>query len=67
MTPTSETVQPDRRRPRGQDGITTAEYCVGTAAGASFALLLFKLLGGSYGDKLVKTLFDHALGLLGLG
>ena len=67
MKPTLDTVHPDRRRPRGQDGITTAEYCVGTAAGAGFALLLFKLLGGSYGEKLVKTMFDHVLGLLGLG
>lgn len=47
-------------------GITTAEYCVGTAAGAGFALLLFKLLGGEYGDRLIKTIFDHVLSLVGL-
>lgn len=53
------------RRP--EDGITTAEYAVGTAAGAGLAGLLYKLLTGGFGDKLLKTLFDHVLGLLGIG
>ena len=48
-------------------GITTAEYAVGTAAGAGLAGLLFKLLSGSFGDQLLHTLFDHVLGLLGIG
>jgi hypothetical protein len=48
-------------------GITTAEYAVGTAAGAGLAGLLFKLLTGGFGDRLLKTLFDHVLGLLGIG
>ncbi|WP_051204084.1 MULTISPECIES: DUF4244 domain-containing protein [Nocardioides] len=47
-------------------GITTAEYAVGTAAGAGFAGLLYKLLSGGFGDQLLKTLFDHVLGLLGI-
>lgn len=47
-------------------GITTAEYAVGTAAGAGFAGLLYKLLTGGFGDQLLKTLFDHVLGLLGI-
>ena len=58
------------RRPwpvRHEDGITTAEYAVGTAAGAGFAGLLYKLLTGGFGDQLLRTLFDHVLGLLGLG
>ncbi|WP_240641474.1 DUF4244 domain-containing protein [Nocardioides ferulae] len=50
-----------------QDGITTAEYAVGTAAGAGLAGLLYKLLTGGFGDQLLKTLFDHVLGLLGIG
>jgi hypothetical protein len=63
---------PDRRRrsrlvTRDQRGITTAEYAVGTAAGAGLAGLLYKLLTGGFGDKLLKTLFDHVLGLLGIG
>jgi hypothetical protein len=54
-------------RRRGDDGITTAEYAVGTAAGAGLAGLLYKLLTGGFGDRLLKTLFDHVLGLLGIG
>ena len=50
-----------------EQGITTAEYAVGTAAGAGLAGLLYKLLTGGFGDKLLKTLFDHVLGLLGIG
>ena len=48
-------------------GITTAEYAVGTAAGAGLAGLLYTLLTGGFGDKLLKTLFDHVLSLLGIG
>ena len=51
---------------RGQEGITTAEYAVGTAAGAGLAGLLYKLLTGGFGEQLLKTLFDHVLGLLGI-
>ena len=58
------TVRPDRRDDRG---ITTAEYAVGTAAGAGFAGLLYQLLSGGFGDQLLKTLFDHVMGLLGIG
>lgn len=52
---------------RGQDGITTAEYAVGTAAGAGLAGLLYTMLTGGFGDQLLTTLFDHVLGLLGIG
>ena len=58
------TIRPDRRDERG---ITTAEYAVGTAAGAGLAGLLYKLLTGGFGDQLLRTLFDHVLGLLGIG
>ena len=60
-------------RPTGADrqkdeaGITTAEYAVGTAAGAGFAGLLYKMLTGGFGDKLLGSLFDHVLSLLGIG
>lgn len=54
-------------RPRDERGITTAEYAVGTAAGAGLAGLLYTLLTGGFGDKLLKTLFDHVLSLLGIG
>ena len=52
---------------RDDRGITTAEYAVGTAAGAGLAGLLFKLLTGGFGNSLLKTLFDHVLSLLGIG
>ena len=56
-----------RRSRTDQRGITTAEYAVGTAAGAGLAGLLYKLLTGGFGDQLLRTLFDHVLGLLGIG
>ncbi len=56
-----------RLRAREDRGITTAEYAVGTAAGAGLAGLLYKLLTGSFGEQLLRTLFDHVLGLLGIG
>ena len=58
---------PARRTLDTEEGITTAEYAVGTAAGAGLAGLLYKLLTGGFGDRLLKTLFDHVLGLLGIG
>lgn len=48
-------------------GITTAEYAVGTAAGAGLAGLLFKLLTGGFGEELLQKLFAHVLSLLGIG
>jgi hypothetical protein len=54
-------------RPCDERGITTAEYAVGTAAGAGLAGLLFKLLTGSFGDGLLHKLFAHVLSLLGIG
>jgi hypothetical protein len=58
-----------RRRSHAGDqrGITTAEYAVGTAAGAGLAGLLYKMLTGGFGDRLLKLLYDHVLGLLGIG
>ena len=52
------TCSPDER------GITTAEYAVGTAAGAGLAGLLYKMLTGGFGNKLLTLLYDHVLGLL---
>ena len=62
--PCTATIRPDARDERG---ITTAEYAVGTAAGAGLAGLLYKMLTGGFGDQLLKLLFDHVLGLLGIG
>lgn len=54
------------RRLRAERGITTAEYAVGTAAGAGLAGLLYKLLTGGLGNDLLHKLFDHVLRLLGI-
>ena len=58
---------PRTDRSRDDRGITTAEYAVGTAAGAGLAGLLYTMLSGGFGQKLLTTLFDHVLGLLGIG
>ena len=64
---TTRSTSSTRRPGRGDDGITTAEYAVGTAAGAGLAALLYKMLSGGFGERLLHTLFDHVLGLLGIG
>jgi hypothetical protein len=51
---------------RCERGITTAEYAVGTAAGAGLAGLLFKMLTGGFGEDLLNKLFAHVLSLLGI-
>lgn len=63
---TSPTIAPTTRA-AGESGITTAEYAVGTAAGAGLAGLLYKLLSGGFGEQMLRSLFDHVLGLLGIG
>jgi hypothetical protein len=50
-----------------QRGITTAEYAVGTAAGAGLAGVLYKLLTSGFGEKLRTTFFEFVLKLLGIG
>jgi hypothetical protein len=63
----AQPLTPRRVRPHDERGITTAEYAVGTAAGAGLAGLLYKMLTGGFGDRLLKLLYDHVLGLLGIG
>lgn len=52
------------RRVRDQVGATTAEYAVCTGAGVGFAGVLFKLLTGETGTRIVNTVFDKILGFL---
>jgi len=47
-------------------GMSTAEYAVGTAAGAGLAGLLFKMLTGGFGNELLQRLYDHVMQLLGI-
>ena len=54
-------------RSETEAGITTAEYAVGTAAGAGFAGLLYTLLTGAFGDQLLERMFKHVMSLLGIG
>lgn len=54
-------------RQQTEAGITTAEYAVGTAAGAGFAGLLYTLLTGAFGDQLLERMFKHVMSLLGIG
>lgn len=49
-----------------EQGITTAEYAVGTAAGAGLAMVLFKLLTGGFGEEMLHKLFDHVMQMLGM-
>ena len=49
---------------RDQVGATTAEYAVCTGAGVGFAGLLFKLLTGDTGQRVVSTVFDRIIGML---
>lgn len=58
--------RPKAPRRRDEKGITTAEYAVGTAAGAGLAGLLYKLLTGGFGNDLLHKLFEHVMRLLGI-
>jgi hypothetical protein len=55
---------PNIRHRRAEDGATTAEYAVCTGAAVGFAGLLFKLLSGGGGQRLLDTVYDKVLGLL---
>lgn len=59
----TKTLTPARRSERG---ITTAEYAVGTAAGAGLAGVLYKLLTSGFGEELLRRLFEFVLRLLGI-
>ncbi|GAB2740383.1 DUF4244 domain-containing protein [Nocardioides pakistanensis] len=52
-------------RLRNQRGVTTAEYAVVTAAGCGFGGILIKLLTSEWGQKLLKSLFDFFLRMIG--
>ena len=54
-------------RAADERGLTTAEYAVGTAAGAGLAGVLYKLLTSGFGEKLLKLFFEQVLKMLGIG
>jgi Protein of unknown function (DUF4244) len=49
-----------RRRFGGDDGMTTAEYAVGTVAACGFAGTLIQLLGSDWVQDLLKSVIDNA-------
>jgi Protein of unknown function (DUF4244) len=45
------------------DGMSTAEYAVGTVAACGFGALLFKILTSGFATSLLEGLISHALHL----
>jgi Protein of unknown function (DUF4244) len=45
------------------DGMSTAEYAVGTVAACGFGALLFKILTSGFASSLLENLISHALHL----
>jgi hypothetical protein len=56
----------ERVRPRlgDDDGMTTAEYAVGTVAACGFAGTLLQLLGSDWVQELLKKAIDSAFNLI---
>ena len=50
-------------RVRGDEGMTTAEYAVGTVAACGFGGVLYKVLTSTPVIKLVTDVISHALHL----
>jgi hypothetical protein len=51
---------------RTEQGVTTAEYAVCTAAACGFASVLIKLLMSDWGQTLLKTLFKLIMKVIGI-
>jgi hypothetical protein len=52
-----------RGRVMADDGMSTAEYAVGTVAACGFGALLFKILTSSFATSLLESLISRALHL----
>ena len=46
---------------RSDEGMSTAEYAVGTVAACGFGALLFKVLTSGFVTNLLEVLISHAL------
>ncbi len=53
-----------RRRLSGDEGMSTAEYAVGTVAACGFAGTLIELLGSDWVQGLLKNVIESAFGFL---
>jgi hypothetical protein len=49
---------------RGEDGMNTAEYAVGTVSACGFAGLLYKLLTSDLGESILVSIFEKVTDLL---
>ena len=55
---------PTEAAARGEAGMSTAEYCVGTVSACGFGGVLYSLLTSSFGQNLIESIFDKLTGLL---
>ena len=49
---------------RTEEGMSTAEYSVGTVSACGFAGILYKILTSGWGESLLQTILDRVTGLL---
>jgi hypothetical protein len=61
ISPITVTLRRWRRRLRGQAGMTTAEYAVGTIAAVAFAGLLLKVLTSGTVSDALSGIVERAL------
>ena len=47
-----------------EDGMSTAEYCVGIIAAVAFAMVLYKVVSGGLVEHLLGSVIDHAIHLI---
>ena len=48
-------------RSRDEQGMSTAEYAVGTVGACGFAGLLYKLLTSDLGQEIIRSIFERVL------
>ena len=48
------------------EGMTTAEYCIGIVSACALAMVLYKIVTGGFVDHLIKGVITKAFGLIGL-
>lgn len=49
---------------RTDDGMSTAEYAVGTVSACGFAGVLYKILTSEWAEALLQSVLDKVIGLL---
>lgn len=58
------TARVGRRARKQEDGMSTAEYAVGTVASCGFAGILYKILTSDFGQNMLENLLGWAEDLL---